>query len=97
MSVNPGFGGQAFIRSSIEKIQECRALVKTTGKEIDIQVDGGINGETAPLVRNAGANVLVAGTSIFHSDDYPKAIRILRGSERHLRFPKVFEVRSFFD
>jgi ribulose-phosphate 3-epimerase len=78
MSVNPGFGGQSFIRSSIQKIEECSALIKTTGKEIHIQVDGGINKETAHLVREAGADVLVAGTSIFHSDNYFKAVQALR-------------------
>jgi ribulose-phosphate 3-epimerase len=78
MSVNPGFGGQSFIRSSIQKIEECNALIKTTGKEIHIQVDGGINKETAHWVREAGADVLVAGTSIFHSDNYFKAIQALR-------------------
>ena len=78
MSVNPGFGGQSFIRSSIQKIEECNALIKTTGKEIHIQVDGGINKETAHRVREAGADVLVAGTSIFHSDNYFKAIQALR-------------------
>ncbi|MFZ1977853.1 MAG: ribulose-phosphate 3-epimerase [Bacteroidota bacterium] len=80
MSVNPGFGGQSFIWSSIEKIKDCSALIKKTGKEILLQVDGGIDKETAALVRAAGANVLVAGTSIFHSDDYTRAIKTLRSS-----------------
>jgi ribulose-phosphate 3-epimerase len=78
MTVNPGFGGQSFIRSSIEKIEECSALIKKTGKDIYLQVDGGIDKETAPLVRAAGANVLVAGTSVFRADDYKKAIQNLR-------------------
>jgi ribulose-phosphate 3-epimerase len=63
MSVNPGFGGQAFIRGSIEKIAQLRALVG--GRPIDIEVDGGITPDTAPLAVQAGANVLVAGSAVF--------------------------------
>jgi ribulose-phosphate 3-epimerase len=63
MSVNPGFGGQAFIRSSVEKISRLRALA--AGRPIDIEVDGGITPETAPLAVQAGANVLVAGSAVF--------------------------------
>jgi ribulose-phosphate 3-epimerase len=63
MSVNPGFGGQAFIPSAVEKIARLRALVG--GRPIDIEVDGGITPETAPLVAQAGANVLVAGSAVF--------------------------------
>lgn len=65
MSVNPGFGGQSFIESQIDKIKEAAAAIKATGREIDLEVDGGINFETAPRVRAAGANVLVAGTATF--------------------------------
>ena len=63
MSVNPGFGGQAFIPAAIEKIEQVRALV--AGRPIDIEVDGGITPETAPKVVAAGANVLVAGSAVF--------------------------------
>jgi ribulose-phosphate 3-epimerase len=63
MSVNPGFGGQAFIPAAAEKIARLRALVG--GRPIDIEVDGGITPETAPLVTRAGANVLVAGSAVF--------------------------------
>src|ERR1700694_3921817 len=63
MSVNPGFGGQAFIKSAVEKIARLRALAG--GRPIDIEVDGGITPETAPLVAQAGANVLVAGSAVF--------------------------------
>jgi ribulose-phosphate 3-epimerase len=63
MSVNPGFGGQAFIPFSVEKIARLRALVG--GRPIDIEVDGGITPEIAPLVAKAGANVLVAGSAVF--------------------------------
>ena len=63
MSVNPGFGGQAFIRGAVEKIARLKALA--AGRPIEIEVDGGITPETAPLVAQAGANVLVAGSAVF--------------------------------
>ena len=79
MSVNPGFGGQSFINSSIDKIIAVRDLVSC--KPINIQVDGGINNEIAPKVIKAGANVLVAGSAIFSGSDlisYRKNIASLR-------------------
>ena len=79
MSVNPGFGGQSFINSSIDKIIDVRDLVSC--KPINIQVDGGINNEIAPQVIKAGANVLVAGSAIFSGSDllsYRKNIASLR-------------------
>ena len=79
MSVNPGFGGQSFINSSIDKIIAVRDLVSC--KPINIQVDGGINNEIAPQVIKAGANVLVAGSAIFSGSDlisYRKNIASLR-------------------
>jgi ribulose-phosphate 3-epimerase len=72
MSVNPGFGGQAFIPFAIEKISRLRALVGS--RPIDIEVDGGITAETAPLVARAGANVLVAGSAVFKGGN-PEAYR----------------------
>jgi ribulose-phosphate 3-epimerase len=66
MSVNPGFGGQKFIPSAVEKIAQLRALA--AGRPIDIEVDGGITPETAPAVVRAGANVLVAGSAVFKGD-----------------------------
>ena len=63
MTVNPGFGGQAFIPATLQKIRRVKALIGE--RPIDIEVDGGITPETAPLVRQAGANVLVAGSAIF--------------------------------
>lgn len=65
MTVNPGFGGQSFIASQIEKIKELRRRIDALGKAIDLQVDGGINVETARLAHDAGADVLVAGTASF--------------------------------
>ena len=75
MTVHPGFGGQPFRADQMQKVKRARSL----NGEIDIEVDGGINAETARLSIENGANVLVAGTSIFHSNDYAKAIRELRG------------------
>jgi len=74
MSVNPGFGGQSFIPSTIEKIAALRAMINKSGLEIYLQVDGGINAQTGQEVVNAGANVLVAGSFIFRSNDVAKAI-----------------------
>jgi len=65
MTVNPGFGGQAFIGSQLPKIRKIRALIDSSGRDIDLEVDGGINRETAPQAIAAGANVLVAGTATF--------------------------------
>ena len=72
MSVNPGFGGQAFIPGAIEKIARARALAGA--RPIDIEVDGGITPETAPAVARAGANVLVAGSAVFKGGK-PEAYR----------------------
>ena len=79
MSVNPGFGGQSFINSSIDKIKTVKELVST--KPINIQVDGGVNNEIAPQVIKAGANVLVAGSAIFSGynvKSYKQNIALLR-------------------
>ncbi|MDE3179288.1 MAG: ribulose-phosphate 3-epimerase, partial [Acidobacteriota bacterium] len=65
MTVNPGFGGQELIASTLPKIRRVRAMVEEKGLETEVEVDGGINLETAPLVVEAGANVLVAGTCVF--------------------------------
>ncbi|NLP37893.1 MAG: ribulose-phosphate 3-epimerase [Firmicutes bacterium] len=76
MSVNPGFGGQEFIPAVLPKIRQLKKIVGD--KAIEIQVDGGINAQTAPLVKEAGATVLVAGTAIFGQDDVQEAIRVLQ-------------------
>ena len=65
MSVNPGFGGQSFISSQLEKISELRQLIDASGRDIELEVDGGVNRETAAQVIAAGAHVLVAGTATF--------------------------------
>lgn len=67
MSVYPGFGGQKFIEASLDKLREISTYVKQSGKEIRIEVDGGINLETASLVKKAGADTLVAGSAVFNA------------------------------
>jgi len=68
MTVNPGFGGQAFIHSQLDKIQRLRRILDERGKNTPIAVDGGINTTTAPLVVKAGATVLIAGSSVYNSE-----------------------------
>ena len=80
MTVQPGFGGQAFRPEMMDKVKRAAAWNKSRERKIDIEVDGGINTETARTSIQSGANVLVAGTSIFHTKDYAAAIRELRGS-----------------
>ncbi|GAB6967746.1 ribulose-phosphate 3-epimerase [Komagataeibacter kakiaceti JCM 25156] len=78
MTVNPGFGGQKFLTSQLRKIETLRRMADATGRDIRIGVDGGINTHTAPLAVAAGADVLIAGTSVYGQDDYAAAIRGLR-------------------
>lgn len=78
MTVNPGFGGQKFLDSQLQKISKIREKIIRTGRKIDLEVDGGINPQTAPLVISAGADVLVSGSYIFGSNDYAQAIASLR-------------------
>lgn len=78
MTVNPGFGGQKFIPTSLKKIERLREMVDAGGHEVLIQVDGGINEETARLVRDAGADVLVAGSYIYGAADSGLAIANLK-------------------
>lgn len=83
MTVHPGFGGQPFRADQMEKVERAAKWNHSHKHQIDIEVDGGINPETARISIEKGANVLVAGTSIFRSDDYAKAIRELRGERNH--------------
>ena len=79
MSVFPGYGGQKFIPSVLEKIKSAREYTRAIGKpDMDIEVDGGINAQTAPLAIAAGANVLVAGSAIFGAPDFAAAVKNLR-------------------
>lgn len=81
MTVNPGFGGQRFIGSMPAKIEAARRLIDDSGRAIRLQVDGGINSETAAICRRAGADTLIAGNAIFNTPDYAAAIAGLRGEE----------------
>jgi len=82
MTVEPGFGGQKFMGDMVDKIVKLRAKCAEIGKEIDIQVDGGIDNNTAKIVADAGANVLVAGSAIFGAADPVAAVGILRDSAK---------------
>jgi ribulose-phosphate 3-epimerase len=85
MSVNPGFGGQSFIPTAVDKIARIRDMLD--GREVDIQVDGGITAETAPAVVAAGATVLVAGSAVFKGgsvDSYKQNIEAIRDSVKSL-------------
>ena len=78
MSVYPGFGGQKFIPDVLPKLEQARKLIESTGKDIDLEIDGGINKENVRLVKDAGANVIVAGSTVFNEVDRAKIIRELR-------------------
>ncbi|MEK6745556.1 MAG: ribulose-phosphate 3-epimerase [Pseudomonadota bacterium] len=80
MSVNPGFGGQSFIPSQLEKVRILRSMIDKTGRNIDLEIDGGINAQTAKDAIAAGADVLVAGSAVFNKNpaDYAKNIMNLR-------------------
>jgi ribulose-phosphate 3-epimerase len=82
MSVNPGFGGQSFIREMLPKVAEIRRMIDEApgGRPIDLEIDGGINEETARDAIAAGARVLVAGNAVFGAKDYAKAIASIRGA-----------------
>ncbi len=79
MSVNPGFGGQSFIESTLGKAEELKKRIDALGLDIDIEMDGGIKAENAQTVRSAGVNALVAGSAVFGSDDYADMIGKIRG------------------
>ncbi len=78
MTVEPGFGGQSFMPDMLDKVRALRTEITRRGLNVDIQVDGGINAETAKLAREAGANVLVAGSAVFKAQDRRAAIDALR-------------------
>lgn len=78
MSVNPGFGGQKFIETSLQKIRRLKEMINNVGRDILIEVDGGVNDSNAKLLRDAGCDVLVAGSYIFGSDNYKEKIDSLK-------------------
>jgi ribulose-phosphate 3-epimerase len=77
MSVNPGFGGQTFIENTIKKVRQLRQLISERGSKALIEIDGGVNHETAPRLVEAGADVLVAGSYVFHSTNPEQVIHDL--------------------
>ena len=78
MSVNPGFGGQKFISRTLQKIKKLRSLIDQSGKDIRLEVDGGINEQNIKEISDAGADTFVMGSAIFNSDDYKKTISTVR-------------------
>ena len=78
MTVNPGFGGQSFIEGMIPKIEELKALIDSQNLNVDIQVDGGIKPDNVAKVVKAGANIIVAGSAIFNSDDIQTTVNLFR-------------------
>jgi ribulose-phosphate 3-epimerase len=78
MSVNPGFGGQSFLPTQLPKIAQLRRMIDAADHTIALAVDGGVTPKTAPHILEAGADTLIAGTSVFHASDYARAIAELR-------------------
>jgi ribulose-phosphate 3-epimerase len=78
MTVNPGFGGQSFLESQLPKVAQLRRAIDATGRDIRLQIDGGVTEHTAPRLLAAGADTLVAGTAVYGKDDYAAAIKALR-------------------
>ena len=79
MTVEPGFGGQAFMEGQLDTIRQVRSIIEKYNPACELEVDGGINTRTAPLAVGAGANVLVAGSAVYGAEDIPGAIQALRG------------------
>ena len=79
MSVFPGFGGQKFIPSALDKLREIRAIINESGKAIDLQIDGGVTEENVEEIKAAGANVIVAGSTVFKASDKAAVIAKLKG------------------
>ncbi|RFF32126.1 ribulose-phosphate 3-epimerase [Wenzhouxiangella sediminis] len=79
MSVNPGFGGQKFIPAALEKLKRARKIIDDSGRDIRLEIDGGVKPGNAAEIREAGADTLVAGSAIFGQSDYAEVIRALRG------------------
>lgn len=88
MTVEPGFGGQKFMAETMESVRVLRGMVELGGYDIDIEVDGGINAETAKIAAEAGANIFVAGSSVFGAEDTAKAIFDIRASAENAYIDK---------
>tara|TARA_Y100000590_G_scaffold201961_1_gene229485 strand:- start:978 stop:1382 length:405 start_codon:yes stop_codon:yes gene_type:complete len=74
MSVNPGYGGQKFIDNSLDKIRKCKEMIDNSGCNVEIEVDGGIGIKNIKTIHDAGANIFVAGSAIFNTENYEEAI-----------------------
>ncbi len=85
MSVNPGFGGQGFIFNCLEKIAAARSEIESRGLEVAIEVDGGVKVDNARAVAEAGADILVAGSAVFGTDDYRKTVGLFRDALKGIR------------
>ena len=79
MSVEPGFGGQSFMPIALDKLREARALIESSGYDIDLEVDGGVNANNITEIIEAGANIIVAGSAVFKSEDPAAAVNLLKG------------------
>ncbi len=82
MTVNPGFGGQSFIEGMIPKIKELKAIIDSKNLKVDIQVDGGIKPDNVAKVVEAGANIIVAGSAIFNSEDIGETVKLFRENSK---------------
>ena len=80
MSVNPGFGGQAFIPSALDKLRAVRAMIDKTGKDIRLEIDGGVKADNIGQIAAAGADAFVAGSAIFNAPDYADVIARMRAA-----------------
>ena len=80
MSVYPGFGGQTFMPHVLDKLRQTRKLIDSIGKDIDLEVDGGVTNENVRQIKEAGANVIVAGSAVFNAPDMKEAIARLRNN-----------------
>ncbi|MGH8401487.1 MAG: ribulose-phosphate 3-epimerase, partial [Gammaproteobacteria bacterium] len=78
MSVNPGFGGQSFIRSSLDKLRAARTLIAESGRDIRLEIDGGVKVDNIREIAQAGADTFVAGSAIFGAEDYTQVITAMR-------------------
>ncbi|GGH93392.1 ribulose-phosphate 3-epimerase [Pseudomonas fluvialis] len=85
MSVNPGFGGQKFIPGTLDKLREARALIDASGREIRLEIDGGVNVQNIRAIAEAGADTFVAGSAIFNQPDYKAVIDAMRGELAQVR------------
>jgi ribulose-phosphate 3-epimerase len=87
MSVNPGFGGQAFIPSALSKLAQVRALIDASGRDIRLEIDGGVKADNVRAIAEAGADTFVAGSAIFGQPDYRQALDAMRAELAKVRQP----------